>query len=81
MAQRRYLVGEVGGNPGWGLAILRSWGCQHEASARKLFERLASDREAGDVFIFDRLSRKILARNHQTTPDQDAKFIEAFIRT
>jgi hypothetical protein len=77
--RRRYLVGEAGGNPGWGFGILRSWGCKHEKSAWKLFNKLAeySDCE-GDIFLFDRETGKLLARRNETTPEQDKEFIKLF---
>ena len=77
---RRYLVGEVGGNPGWGWGVLHSWGCKYRESAMKLFERRVEYSEAADVFVFDRETRQLIARREKSTPDQDREFVSLFIR-
>jgi hypothetical protein len=79
--QRRYLVGEVGGNPAWGWAILQAWGCKHKTSALRLFERRVQLAEHSDeIFVFDRETRQLIARREKATPKQDREFIRLFIR-
>ena len=76
---RRYLVGEINGNPGWGWGIVRSWGCVHRASALKLFEKRVELADAADVFVFDRETRELIARREKATPQQDQEFIRLFL--
>ena len=77
---RRYLVGEVGGNPGWGRGILACWGCKHHDSAIKLFNRLVAQSDVEYVFIYDRSTDELIARREKSTPEQDREFIILFIK-
>ena len=77
---RRYLVGEVGGNPGWGLGILQAWGCKHRTSAMNLFQRLVERPDTAEAFVFDRRTGQLVARRTKSTPEQDSEFVRQFIR-
>jgi hypothetical protein len=80
---RRYLVGEIGGSPAWGSGIVDAWGCKYKESAMKLFQRRVESKWSGamEVFVFDRETRKLIARRNKSTPKQDKEFISWYIRS